>query len=147
MIRHAWTVICEKSIIDIDTNNISLDVLEQLNMPNLLLPPEAEGIILPTQLEAVSLWYRSPSDLGEKVNGRLRVEVTGHPETQPPAHIEIDLTESCRLRTRVRSNTLSIPKNFSGNFYFVTEIQNQDDWIEVSRIPVEIKIGTFEKKY
>ena len=43
MINHAWTVICEKSIIDRDTNNVSLDVLEQVNFKMPLLPKEIEG--------------------------------------------------------------------------------------------------------
>mgnify|MGYP001582182729 CR=1 FL=1 len=32
MIKHAWTTVCSKTLIDKDTNNISLDIAEQINI-------------------------------------------------------------------------------------------------------------------
>lgn len=64
MIHHAWTVLCARSLIDRDTNNISLDVLEQLNVQ---IPPPlqgAGGFVLPARLEVVSLWFRAAEDEG-----------------------------------------------------------------------------------
>lgn len=139
MIKHAWTVVCQKSITDKETNNISLDILEQLNIQPPVLPSGAKGMIFPMQIEIISLWYRDRAKTGVKGKGRLKIEapVNG---TVGTTDIEIDLTKNHRVRTRARLTGIPIPKDVTGYFYFVTEIELNGTWIEVARIPLEINI-------
>ena len=139
MIKHAWTVICQKSIIDQDTNNISLDVLEQIEAKIPPLPEEAKGIVLPMQIEVTSLWYREKPEQGTHGNGRLRVEAPNKKEVAS-ANIDIDLNNNGRVRTRIRLDGLPVLKNISGYFFFITEIESSGKWLEVARIPLEFKI-------
>ena len=72
MIRHVWSVLCEKSIIDRDTNNISLDVLERVAMT--LQGSREDRVLVPTPIRLVSLWQHD----GESSEpGRARVRVLG----------------------------------------------------------------------
>ncbi len=139
MICHAWTVICEKSIIDRETNNISVDVLEQLDFYTSPLPGEAKEIILPKQMEIVSLWYREQGDEGVSGRGQLKIEMSDG-KALSATNLEIDLTKSYRQRTRVRLNGLPIPKSFSGFFYFVVLLESNGKWTEVARIPLEVNV-------
>jgi len=141
MINHAWTVICEKSIIDRDTNNVSLDVLEQVNFKMPLLPKEIEGIIIPLRVEIVSLWYCEREEKGTKGTGRLRIETPNKKEVAN-VKIDIDFTSSCRHRTRNRLDGLPVPKETSGYFNFIIEIKSGDHWREVSRVPLEVTLDT-----
>ena len=137
MINHAWTVICQKSIIDRETNNVSLDVLEQLNVTIPTIPTEAKGVIFPMPIEIVSLWYRGYKDPGIKGDGRLRIVAPNNKDVGF-ANINIDLATSHRYRTRVRLNNLSIPKGTSGYFHFIVELKSNNKWIEITRIPLEV---------
>lgn len=139
MINHAWTVVCEKSIIDKETNNISLDVLEQMAIRTLPFPADVKGIIFPVQMEIISLWYRGLSEDGAKGHARLRIIMPNNEEVSV-TNIDIDLITSHRQRTRSRLNGLPVPKNVSGYFYFIVEMELDHNWVEVSRIPLEVKL-------
>jgi len=69
--KHIWSVLCGKSIIDSQKNNISLiDVLEQLNIK---LPSEGiaqaseKGITIPISFDIVSLWMKDSEEKSEEV--------------------------------------------------------------------------------
>ena len=141
MINHAWTVVCQKSITDKETNNISLDVLEQLNVQFPPIPQESKGIIFPIHIEIISLWYRAQESEGIKDIGRLRIESTNK-EEMGTINVDIDLTQNYRFRSRALLDGLPIPKNISGNFNFITELKQNGQWVQVSCVPLEIKLKT-----
>lgn len=141
MIRHAWTVVCEKSIIDIESNNISLDVVEQVSIKRPLAAENAKGIIYPIRMEVVTLWYRQQTDEGIKGNGQLTIMAPNN-EHVATTNIEIDLIKNHRNRTRVRLDGFPIPKGTSGFFYFVVALQSDGQWIEVANVPFEIHFQT-----
>jgi hypothetical protein len=137
VIYHAWTTVCQKSIIDRDSNNISLDILEQVSVS---MPPIPEGkdvIILPISIEIVSLWYREMNEKGSKGNGRIKIFDPKNNEVGS-ADIDIDLTNSHRHRTRIRLDGLPILKDIvSQTFHITTEIESNDKWTEVARVPLQ----------
>lgn len=139
MIKHAWTVICQKSIIDVDTNNIFLDVLEQLNVTAPPVPSTAKGIVFPIRTEIVSLWYRTHDEEPTKADGRVRVEASNG-ENVVSTKLSIDLTKTSRARTRARLAGLPLPKGSTGYYYAIVELQIKDEWIEVSRVPLEVNL-------
>ena len=140
MIQHVWTVVCQKSIIDKDTNNISLDVLEQLKIKISSLPEKAEGIIFPIKIEIVSLWCRGRGEEKIKGDGQLKIEGPNN-KVVGNAMIDIDLMSSHRSRTRVRLEGLPIPKGASGVFHFVILLKSENKWIQVARVPLEVDIA------
>ncbi len=143
MIRHAWSVLCEKSLIDRDTNNLSLDVLEQLNVRIPKLPLETKGIFIPRDMQIVSLWYRFPFEPGETGKARLKIK-TAAGEDVAEAPLDIDLVTAHRHRSRSSLDGLPIPKDFSGFFHFVVELQSEKGWQEVARLPLEVQVEEIE---
>jgi hypothetical protein len=140
MINHAWTIICQKSVIDQDTNNMSLDVLEQLTFQLPILPDEDQGYIIPFNLEVISLWYRNQADPGEKKQGYLTFVAPNGAELMK-ANIDIDLTTHHRTRSRIRLTSLPIPKDTSGYFQFIIEVESKKQKTKVARVPLEIIIN------
>src|SRR3989344_8530142 len=67
MLKHVWSILCRKSIIDIDTNNITLsDVLERIIInvnQEENFKDKTLNYSLPIEFEVVSLWF---NDLGNK---------------------------------------------------------------------------------
>ncbi|MBI1908933.1 MAG: hypothetical protein HYS22_02040 [Deltaproteobacteria bacterium] len=139
MINHVWTVVCEKSIIDRETNNISLDALEQLNIKIPPSPEEVKGVIYPGKIEIVSLWYRDQGEKGIRGKGQLKIEAPNS-NVVGTANIDINLTESHRCRTLVRLEGLPIPKSASGLFCFMVSLESDNKWIEVARVPLEVDV-------
>ena len=140
MIEHAWSVICDKTIIDQDTNNISLDVIEQINFIKVPIPEGMKGIIIPAPLIIVSLWYRIKSD--SPCRGRSRVKILSPSDEQVGVvEIDIDLTQHQRCRTRCRINGLPVPNGQSGIFHFIVDLFRDENWAEVAKIPLEVQLS------
>lgn len=139
MIKHAWTTVCEKSIIDKDTNNISLDILEQLSINLPPLPADAKGIIFSYPIEIVSLWYRDLNIKGKKYSARVNIKSPAG-DIILKTDMEIDLTNTQRYRTRVKLNRLQINKQSSGYYFFIVDVELNNKWTEITRVPLEVVI-------
>ena len=140
MSRHAWTVVCEKSIVDQDTHNVSLDVLEQLTATVVTPPEEEPGVLLPLRIEVVSLWCRDQIEIPERGRGRIKL-VAPPGDAVGRFDFDIDLTENIRCRTRGRLPGLPVPSGSTGVFTFVVEMLDKDEeWSEVARIPLQTEI-------
>jgi hypothetical protein len=133
MIEHVWSILCSRSVIDAETNNVSIqDVVEQITIN---AEPTKNGF-LPIPLELITLWGRKKID--EPSNGVERVTfITPSGISTIVSEAEINLTNVERFRHRVRFRGL--PVSESGKHYFNVEIKNENaDWQQVSSIPLKI---------
>src|SRR5262245_50929996 len=119
MIEHAWTVACARSIIDSNTNTISLmDVLEEVQVQG--SPPDRGSMgLAPMGFDVVSLWSRVNDEEAEM--GRGRLEVYGPSDQKLAESIyAIDLTEKLRCRGITRFG--GIPVLGTGRLNFVVSL-------------------------
>lgn len=96
MIDHAWSVLCSNSIIDRESNNISLiDILEQWN-----LPPDSEfPVVIGNPFVLVTMWSRA--NLSHGVKGRAKISIRNpNDETKDMPEYEIGLENHGRFRHR-----------------------------------------------
>jgi hypothetical protein len=135
MIRHIWSLLCRSSVIDKDSNALSIfDTFEELT----ILQPVDEPGIVPFSFQLVTLWARA--DGSKPVKGRARM-VTVNPgqDEGAPTLIQIDLTQHTRLRQRVTFGALKVKA--AGVKEFRLDLENEDGtWQTVARIPLEIKV-------
>jgi len=137
MIEHIWTVLCTRSSIDRETNNVSLfEVIEQLNVLG-PLPDVAARAALPMQFEIVSLWARANAGEPEESTGRIVLIAPNGLEVL--SHVfPVSLTEHTRMRTQMRS--VGFPLLGRGRYVFRIELQDTGGtWNQVARIPVEVE--------
>lgn len=137
MITHIWSVLCSRSIIDRDTNNISLlDVLEQLAITP--TPEEGEVARIPINCEIVTLWSRTPQD--QPVRGYTRLLFLGPSGVQvgEGTELEIDLSAYPRTRMRTRMNELQFRE--AGTHVFRVQLRDDPttEWRDVASIPLQI---------
>jgi hypothetical protein len=140
MIKHAWTVLAERAKIDRDTNNISLDVLEQVGLTGIIPQENVAGIAAPFQMEVVSLWYRDNDNVPERSRGR--VEIHG-PRQERLGHtdFDIDLTSFLRLRTKSPLQALPIPMPaVSGRYLFVVLLESNGEFNRVAEVPLQVEL-------
>ena len=140
MIDHYWTILCSSSVIDKDTNNISLaNVIERITIFG-QSPPEDEVRAIPNPATIVSLWGRSDLNTPERGTARVIIEFTegDEPKQTDPHEVGIDLSEHARARTRFNMNLLPIMGE--GRHWIRVSLRhdNEDDWTPVTSIPYEI---------
>ena len=138
MIDHVWTVLCTRSIIDKNTNNISLlEVLEEVVAAG-EAPTEDRVPELPINAQLVTLWARRESSQPTRGRARVTFESPSH-KLLFQREYAIDLTTHSRTRKRALINGLPVPG--SGWYHFKVEVRDEGDtWREVARVPLEVEI-------
>lgn len=151
-IKHIWTVLCRRSIIDKESNNISLlDVLEQVavsRIPAGERQPAKDTLTsaVPLDYELVSLWIRASED--QPALGHARAILCSPSGALPgePAQIDVDLRVYQRMRTRQRFVGLRIKE--PGQYLFRVEYRDdgEAEWRGVTTIPLQVIIEPLPEK-
>lgn len=141
--KHIWSVLCRRSIIDNETNNISLnDVLEQLTVgvkAKQQVAPMPEVINIPIDYEVVSLWLRGDEKGHVQVDTEIEImQPNGKSAKTFPQ--KIDMPEKIqRSRTRYRINGFVV--TMPGRYWFKVKIKEKDGQFKiVSEMPLDINI-------
>ncbi|HWN42141.1 MAG TPA: hypothetical protein VNW71_07945 [Thermoanaerobaculia bacterium] len=136
MPEHIWTVLCSRSVIDKDTNQVSLfDVVESVTAKLLQpLPPAPKVGLLAFRSELVTLWKRSSDD--EKVVTFKSEIITPDGREVATSTMEAEFTQP-RLRINFKAEALPIVG--SGTYLFKVYAQVGDDCVTGS-IPLEVNL-------
>jgi len=137
MIRHIWTIVCSRSLIDEESQNITLiDALEHITIPSSFLKSHKINK-LPLQLEVVTLWNKVEQK--SKVTGRAILKfLSPEDEVLEEQSYTIDLTEFNRSRTRIRVSNL--PLTTTGIYHFCVYLEGEKKtWQECAKIPIQIE--------
>lgn len=139
MIEHVWTVICRQSVIDRDSNNVSLfDILEQITIHG--EPPGDDAAVAPVEMEVMTLWSRS--DYGVPARGAQRLTLLSPSgEALASGKQEVDLSKHRRFRSRTRFRGL--PVKGPGRYIFRVEQMEEDEaeWQHVTDVPLELVLA------
>jgi len=139
MINHIWSVICTKSVIDSETNNISLiDTIERLtiNLPT-GQSTRTESINLAVNFEIVSLWERHPYNEPTSKMARIRIMFPdGNPSSNPITY-EVNLNHHHRMRSKIKLTSMEI--RTEGRYLFLIGLQDDNGgWSTEKEVPLEV---------
>jgi hypothetical protein len=150
-----WAILCERAVIDRDTNNASLfNVIEEMQIP--AQPPldlsqmNIPTGIFPAMFELMVLWVRSNLEIPERGRGRVLLIVPGATDATGPGGtdalqqgFEVDLTQFLRVRTRLRFPGL--PAGDTGIYRFVVQGKAGDsEWATMFELPIRVLIQAQE---
>ena len=135
MIDHVWTVPCSHAVVDLYSNNVSLEhVVEQLTISAV---PEA-GRAVPIKLDIMTLWARS--DFGIPAEGAYTLTLRSPvgDTVVGPISRAIDLSEYRRSRDRVALTGL--PLGSPGRYVFEISFRlgSATEWRLAAAIPLEV---------
>lgn len=146
-IKHIWSVLCDSSVVDRETNNISLQkILEKLDVGIGTKPgaPQElpEKINIPFNFEIVTLWARE--DFEDKKERKVDVKIeTIDPKGHKLAEINNGFTMTSEFRRmRGRTKSANILLTSPGRYLFRIsgrEVPN-GDYEMVSELPLEVEI-------
>lgn len=142
MIKHIWSVLCRESIIDGETNNISLlNIFEQLSADVSISAPDKKHarVNIPIKYEIVSLWAKSGN---KKVSVKVEVEVVD-PQGKKLKNFIQELEfpakmRRMRSRLRIMGMLLTVP----GDYKYKVKIreENQDEYVTVAELPLQVDL-------
>lgn len=137
MAKHVWTVLCSTSIIDAETNNLSLiNALEQIGFIRSAGDTNSEPDIINLEMVLVTLWTRSDVNKPETNEGRTVVK-DANGKTLWQKEYKINLKKSVRHRMRNLFKNI----NFSGVGRYRFAVQKKSPggrWVQVADVPLEI---------
>ena len=141
-----WALLCEKTIVDQESNNLSLiEVIDELIVPAPL--PQgvhgsgAEGSSI-LDLRLVVLWERSDPLRPEKGQARIRIIAPNASESSVAEH-EVDLMESPRMRAIGHLLGSPMPFTQEGQYFVKIEAKTADsDWQELFELPLQVSVQT-----
>jgi hypothetical protein len=139
MIRHIWTVYCERVIIDKRTNNLSLLTLEQIRFAPVQSTQPEEKIVLPVRGTLVSLWYKDISDKNVSLTYRIRVTDTEGSEIGNKENT-ITFNEYHRMRTFSDIPYILLKADRAGYVNFLVDMKKKSKWVNVANVPLQIII-------
>ena len=139
-----WGILCQSSVIDRQTNNVSLfNVIEEISIP--AQPPQMQPgqpwptDVAPLMFDLVILWMRSDEDTPERGRGRVRLVV---PNQKAPAlgqEFEVDLTNYLRLRMVLK--VPGLPAGDLGMYRFIVDGKTDtSDWAEMFELPIRVAL-------
>jgi len=140
-----WAVLCQTSVIDKETNNLSLfNVIEEITIP--AEPPtgpvEGQPVLqgIAAVVDIVTLWARSNPDVPERGYGRLQFSSPSDQGVMIPrvlGEYEVDLSRYLRLRHRTRM--AGFPITGQGMYRFVIDSKSEDgDWETMFEVPLRV---------
>ncbi|MBN2549898.1 MAG: hypothetical protein JXB15_12115 [Anaerolineales bacterium] len=131
MIQHVWSVLCQGSSIDSDSNRISLfNILESIQV----IADQGKIINLPIPFEIISLWVQDASH--SPAQGETRVSyIQPSGDTKSISTTKLDLSEAAFFRHRVIGRGLQL--SGPGRYTFLVEFQNEGEeiWHSAASIP------------
>jgi hypothetical protein len=147
-IKHTWSLIAESSVVDQQSNNISIHkVLEQLKLSLALIDQTLkdekvldEKVSVPFPFQIISMWRRKDSATDSKAN----VEIDFlDPNKKVIQNVKFELKfedNKPRMRTIIASPFLNVTT--SGLYLFKIKLQEdgEKEFSEVSEIPFDIVV-------
>ncbi|MFA5933428.1 MAG: hypothetical protein WCV81_04095 [Microgenomates group bacterium] len=145
MIKHIWSVLCQKSSVDQLSNNISLfDVFEALEVDiksaSNVKPTTDSSYNVPVQYQVVTLLSKDTAD-SKDTQYSIRITLV-NPEEKEKILVDQNLTFLAnKKRMRSINQIQGLPVNKSGDYHFIVELKHEEKFQKVADLPLEVKLN------
>jgi len=140
--KHIWTVLCQKSSIDFETNLLSLfNCVEQLDLEIDKSKQLIENLVLPIELSLISFWIIEDSN--QDNNLEMKYQLTDpNKKILNQFNYKFEIKKgSLRFRNRIHIQGLNI--SVPGR-YTINIMQKKDggigEFVEVLNLPLDVNI-------
>ncbi|MCL5019819.1 MAG: hypothetical protein M1426_05070 [Patescibacteria group bacterium] len=138
MIKHIWSILAQKAIIEAQTNSLSLiGVLEELTVGINKSPNNKSSIVnVPISYEVVSYLSRD----NEGANPEMKIEIF-NPEGKMIKSFEYTVNwEKGKSRMRAKVNINGFVVDGEGNYMFRIELKEKGEYRTVAELPLLVKL-------
>lgn len=141
--KHVWSVLCQKSSIDVESNQLSLfNCLEEINLTLDNTEALKNNLVIPVEFQLVSYWSReiAETELNLEAEGEL-VDASGKVVNTFKNSFPI---KQGILRFRNRTNIQGLPITGPGRYYLRLYRLNQpggNEREQMAELPLDVKIN------
>ena len=139
--KHIWSVLCQKSSIDFENNQLSLfNCLEEINISLDGTNALKNNLVIPIEFQLVSYWSRQQAD--EKINLKAAGELFDANGKIINSFQNSFLIKSGIMRFRSRTNIQGLPITGPGQYhlrFYRLNIKNEREM--VAELPIDVKIN------
>jgi len=143
--QHIWSVLCQNSIIDKDTNLFSLNnCIEELSIDidrSKMPEPQKDKIVIPIEFNIVNFWIDDDTTKERKFFVEIDL-IDPDNKTLNTTSAEYIMKKGVkRFRNRIKAQGLSITKD--GRYWFKIKMKEKkkDKFKEVGELPLDINIS------
>lgn len=147
MIKHIWSVLCRRSIIDSTTNNLTIsDVLEELKIDIKVEEKDSANlkvITLPLEFEVVSMWLKDRKDIQSHLKADCDIEVISPiGKTMQNFAQKIEMPAGMR-RMRTILRVIGFAVEDSGEYTLKINIKEEGykTYKTVAELPLEVSLN------
>ncbi len=137
MVKHAWSVLCERTIIDKESNNITLSVMEQIKFVH-EAKDTGKRLMAPIKGRLVSMWYIEPGDKAKYIEYKIQIK-DFQGDTVGEFEGKAEFAGALHARTISVFEALPFPFEGLGHYLFVVELKNKKKWEQVAEVPYLIE--------
>lgn len=144
MIKHIWTVLAQKAIIESQSNSLSLiDVMEELTVTISKKAPKdlkIATINIPISYEVVS--YLLKDSKNNEDNPLIRIQILNPKGKIMKSFEHLVAWEKGKERMRTRAHIMGLNVDLPGNYIFRIYLKEkiEDEYSQVAEIPLKVKI-------
>lgn len=139
--KHIWSVLCQKSSIDVETNLLSLfNCVEELSLTLENTEALKNNLVISTEFQLVSFWARESAETENslEIEGEL-IDAQGKVLNKFNNNFPV---KQGVLRFRNRTNIQGLPITGPGRYLLRLKQKNeQGDWLIVTELPLDVKIN------
>lgn len=139
--KHVWSILCEKSSIDNETNILSIfSCVEEISLTLDKQKMPADGkVVIPANFQLVSFWSRKEAK--EEEDLKIKIELIG-----PSGELLNQFNNNFKLkagalRFRNRINISGLPIVGEGRYYLKIWQEAEEESKLVSELPLDVKIS------
>lgn len=145
MIKHIWSVLCRRSIVDSGTNNLTIsDVLEELKIDIKVQQKDVDKLKLiniPLEFEVVSLWMKD--DIQQHQKAESTIEVISPDGKQMKTFNQVIDIPAGMKRLRSKMQVMGFVVESEGEYIFQINIKEEGNkmYKTVAELPFEVHIN------
>jgi len=139
--KHIWSVLCQRSSIDIESNLLSLfSCVEELSLTLENTEALKKNLVIQTEFQLVSFWAREQAveESSLEIEGEL-IDPQGKALNKFNNNFPV---KKGVLRFRNRTNIQGLPITGPGRYLLrLKQKDEQGNWLVVAELPLDVKIN------
>lgn len=142
--RHIWTILCQITSVDTNTDAFSLiNVLDGISFPADLAEAEVDDVVIPISFHLVTSWWREELENTDDIDVQVRL-ISPEGEDLGGPDLKLPLKEF--QFSRYNLNIQGFPYRGDGLYRYVVFQIKDGQQVEVQQIPIPVERTPFQER-
>lgn len=137
--KHIWSVLCLNSIVDVDTNLLTLqNCVDTLNVSKNLISGDGKKRLIRTNFELVHLLFDENINKDRRVD--IKIELYDSNNEKIGEFSKEFIFPKQKKMFRIRTKMNDIPITIEGDYIFKIKMKEKETYTTVAELPFNVKL-------